>query len=173
MLFKPTLAVLTAFFLLQDGVIAATGDASIRWNEVPSAVAGGTVRMVLPSGARIEGKVVAVAPDALRIHIGKTSDKKIQPKGAVSIPRNAVSTLQVVRYGKKWRVMGTATSIAIVAIAGAGAGYAAASSGTSTDNVQVLATAASAAAAGICVGGYYLGKRADRHITTIRIVPEP
>jgi hypothetical protein len=49
------------------------------------------------------------------------------------------------------------------------AGYAAATSGSGADHVPGLTVAASAGAAGICLAGYYLGKRADRRVTTIRL----
>ena len=79
----------------------------LRWNELESAIAGEQVRMVLPGGARIEGRALAVQPEALLIRITKTSDRKLQSKGEASVPRSAVSVLQLVKTGNRWRAVGT------------------------------------------------------------------
>jgi hypothetical protein len=69
--------------------------------------------MVLPNGARIEGRALIVQPEALIIKITKTSDKIVQPKGEISIPRTAIPVLQVVKYGIRWRIFGTAIGAAL------------------------------------------------------------
>ena len=74
------------------------------------------------------------------------------------------------RYRKTWRIAGLTTGITLVALVGTLAGYAAATSGSSGDHIPGLAIGGTAGAAGICVGAYYLGKRADRRITTIWII---
>ena len=111
-------------------------------------------------------------PAALRINIRKTSDKTVQPKGEASIPRTDVSILELVTYGKAWRIASTVTATGLVAAIAGGAAYGAAISG-SGQNFHAYYLLGAGAAVGICAGAYYLGKHGDRRITTIRIVPEP
>jgi len=88
-----------ATFLLTHSLCAAGHmEVSLHWTELAPAVADRQVRITLPNGPRIEGKVVAVEPQALR-KITKTSDKIVQPKGERSIPRIAIPVLQVVKDG--------------------------------------------------------------------------
>jgi hypothetical protein len=161
---------LGATLLLTHGLCAAgQKDLSLRWTELTPAVADRQVRITLPNGPRIEGKVVAVDPQALRIKITKTSDKIGQPKGEFSIPRTAIPVLQLVQYGSRWRIFGTAVGPILMGAAGAsvyarGAG--------SVDDIPKYIGIGAAAVIGSGVGGYFLGKRADRRVTTIRILPQ-
>jgi hypothetical protein len=140
---------------------------SLRWTELDSAVAGEQVRILLPSGARIEGKVAAVEVEGLRARITKTSDRRLEAKGEVVLPRASVSVLQVVTHGVGWRILGTA--IGPILVGAAGASVAARGAGTVNDLPKYVGFGA-AAVVGTGIGGYYLGKRAGRKITTIRIV---
>ena len=159
-----------ATFLLTQSLSAADPkELSLRWSELEPAVAGGKVRIVLPNGPRIEGRVVAVEPQALRIRITKTSDRNVHPKGETLIPRTAVSVVQVVRFGVRWRIFGTVTGPLLVAAAGASA------AALGIGRVEGLGKSIGVGLAlygGAGVGGYYLGKRADRHVAIIRIVPQ-
>jgi len=92
---------------------------SLRWTELEPAVAGRQVKIVLPNGARIEGRVAAVEPEGLRTRITKTSDQKVQPKGEVLLPKTSVSVLQVMSIGIRWRILGTAIGPILVGTAGA------------------------------------------------------
>jgi len=137
-------------------------EVSLRWTELEPAVAGRQIRMTLPNGPQIKGRVLAVEPQALRIQITKTSDKLVQPKGEISLPRTAIPVLQVMRYGIRWRIFGTA--IGPVLVGAAGASVAARGAGTVNDLPKYIGYGAGAVI-GTGVGGYFLGKRADRHVT--------
>ena len=141
---------------------------SLRWTELESAVAGKQVRILLPNGARIEGRVAAVEVEGLRTRITKTSVRSLQAKGEAVLPRASVLVLQVVTHGVGWRILGTA--IGPLLVGAAGASVAARGAGTVNDLPKYIGYGA-AAVAGTGIGGYYLGKRAGRKITTIRIVP--
>ena len=169
MLSRQVRAVVIAVLLSIQGLVAAERDLSLHWRELQPAVADGKVKIALPNGARIEGTVVAVEPEALRIKISKTSDKKVQPKGEALIPRTQVSIAQVVKYGKKWRIVGAlAGPAAVAAVAAAAFPY-----DVTEGFVPVIVLSVSvAAAAGAAIGGYYIGRSADRQTTTIRIIPE-
>jgi hypothetical protein len=153
--------------LLTQGLWAADPkELSLRWTELEPAIAGRQVRIVTPSGVRIQGRALVVQPQALLIKIEKTSNKKVHPKGEASLPRSAISVLQVMKYGVRWRIIGTAIAPALVAVAGTAAVI---RSGNADDLPRYVGFGA-AGVIGAGVGGYYLGRRADRHVTTIRIV---
>ena len=156
--------------LLTPGLsVAGSNELPLRWSELEPALARGKIRALLPNGSRIEGKVIAVQPEAMRIEITKTSDRSLQPGGPALIPRSSISVVEVVRYGARWRAVGAAIGPALVIAAGAG--VAGSGAGTVNDIGKYIGYGA-AAVIGTGVGGYYLGKRADRRVTTIRIVRE-
>lgn len=170
MLPRQAAAGVVAFVLLNQAMLAANPkELSLRWNDLAPAVAGMRVSLALPDGVRIEGRVAAVEPEALRIRITKTSDPKAQPKGETSIPRTAVSMVQVERYGVRWRI--ACTAIGPIFVSAAAAGYAS-RAGPSGSALSALVGFSAAAVAGTAMAGYYLGKRADRQVTIIRIAPE-
>jgi len=140
---------------------------SLRWNELESAIAGQQVRMVLPGGARIDGRAMAVQPEALIIKITKTSGKKLQSKGEASVPRSAVWVLQLVKTGIRWRVIGTTLGPGLIAAAGTAIAI---RTHVSAENLSKYVGYGSAGLLGAGIGGYLIGKRADRHVTIIRIV---
>lgn len=150
--------------VLRGGVDAR--ELSLRWTELEPAVAGRQVRTVLPNGTRIEGGVAAVEPEGLRIRITKTPARRVQPE--VLLFRTSVSGLQVMRYGVRWRILGTA--IGPIMVGAAGTSVAAGGAG-SVDDLPKYNGYGAAAVAGTGIVGYYLGRRVDRNVTTIRIVP--
>ena len=169
MLCRQAVAVLAAFLLLNPGLSAAEPKVlSLRWSELESAVGGGKVKIVLPDGLRIEGRVMAVEPEVLRIRITRSSDRHAQPKGEASIPRHAVSVVEVVKYGKLWRLLG---ALAIPAGAASAAAITFPRDVSEGPVPGIVLGVSLAGVAGTALAGYYLGKRADRHRTTIRIIP--
>ena len=101
------------------------------------------------------------------MRVRRTSDRKAQPKGEHVIPRQAISTLSATHYGKKWRLTG--------ALAGPAAVLAGVAANTPRDMEGPLVIAipviTAVGAVGAAFAGYYLGKRADKRVTTIRITP--
>jgi len=84
------------------------------------------------------------------------------------LPRTEVSRLQVMSYGTRWRIPGTA--IGPILAGAAGAGVAASGARTVYDLLKYIGLGA-AAVVGTGTLGYFLGRRADRKVTTIRIIP--
>lgn len=165
---KIRIACIATLLLTQSLWAANRMELSLRWSELEPNIAGKNVRMVLPNGAHIEGRALGVQPEALIVKITKTSDKKVQPKGEVSLPRSAVSVLQVMNYSVRWRIIGTTIAPVLVAVAGTAAAFNGV--GDFYEDLPKIIGFCSAGMLGSGVGGYFLGKRADRHVTTIRIV---
>jgi hypothetical protein len=124
--------------------------------------------MVLPGGAEIEGKARAADARGLHLRVTKTSDRKVLRKGEQVIPRESVSVLRVTRHGKLGRILCTAGGLAAAGL------VAAAWNGDVSEGpgVIVVPTVSAAGVIGAGVGGYFIGKRIDRQVTEIRIVPD-
>src|SRR5207248_153263 len=71
-----------------------------------SVIVGQKVRVVMPDGARIEGKAMEVEVDALAIEISKTSNSAAYAKGKFLVPRATLKALDVQRPTRKWRAVG-------------------------------------------------------------------
>ena len=128
-----------------------------------------TVRMVLPDGTHIEGAVRQVKPDALDIHVTRTSNRQTHPKGDATIPRESLSVVDVRSPRWKGKLIGTLVPI--------GAGAAILAAGIAQD--QGLDAVYEIAAAGgltIAIGapaGFFVGRAVDRRFEQFVIVREP
>jgi hypothetical protein len=151
--------------------IAGAGDSAfvtLHWNELSPYVEGRKVALVLPGGTAIEGKARKADAAGLHLQVTKTSDRKSLRKGEQVIPRESVSVLEATRYRKWGRILCTVGGAAAVGLA-----MAARNIDTSEGAAVILVPAVTAGGmAGAGVGGYYLGKRIDRQVTEIRIVPD-
>jgi hypothetical protein len=140
----------------------------LHWRELSSYVEGRKVALALPGGAAIEGKAHGADAAGLRLRVTKTSDRNVLRKGEQTIPRESVSVLRVTRYRKLGRILCTAGGAAA-----AGLAVAAQSIDTYEGPAVIAAPAITAGGViGVGVAGYYIGKRIDRHVTEIRIVPD-
>jgi len=145
------------------------GQVSLKWSELGARITGRKVALVLPDGTSVQGKVRGVDPVGLLLDISKTSDKRVQPKGVHTIPRQSVSFLRLTEYRKTGRLIFTAGALAA---AGSFLALGARDSGLSEGPLVVILPAVGAAGtAGIGVGAYYFGKAVDKRVTDIRIVP--
>lgn len=140
----------------------------LTWSDLDSHVAHQKVGLVLPDGTHIEGKVVQVEPDGLRLDVRKTSDRKAHPKGKQLIPRQWVSVLRCTEYRRTGRLIGTIAAPAAVA-AGMLAGAPRYLEGP---GLILIPAIGAGAVAGAAAGGYYVGKAVDKKVTEIRIVPD-
>ena len=134
----------------------------LGWNDLASAVGGRKIRLVVPPGVRLEGRLESVRSDALMMQVRKSSDRTLIGKGYREIPRSSVSTVQVVRKGCLWRTVFTSVGV-VVGLASATA-LAIASWGDPGPG------AATVALVGFPVGGYFVGNKMDRNVTRIVLV---
>ena len=133
-----------------------------------AAIVGQKVKVVMPDGARIEGKATAVESDSLVVEIHKTSNNAAYPKGMFLLPRATLRAVDVDHPTARWRVLGVAIGgglgvlSAYFAKAFSGGGFL--SSGSAEGGFA-------AAAVALPVGGYLIGRAADRHTITYVIAP--
>ena len=163
-------ATIAALLWISQGVARGgePGQLQMKWSELDSVIAGRKVALVLPSGTHIQGKVLRVEPEGLRLNIAKTSDRKAQPKGEHLIPRQSVSVLRYTEYRKIGRLVGTLGLPAAVAVGA----LAATPSYLEGGAIAAAAAARTGCVVGAAIGGYYIGKRVDKNITEIRVARE-
>jgi len=147
---------------------ASASQLEMKWNELGPVIAGHQVKLVLPGGAAIQGEAIAVRENTLLLDVKKNSDRRSYPRGQNAIPRASVTTLQF----ETVRGSGGRTIGLIVGVLG----------GVILGGDLVAHTAHSEAAAiaslfgistGSAIAGYYSGRKHDRRITTVKILPEP
>jgi hypothetical protein len=123
--------------------------------------------MVLPDGALLEGNPVGVRPEALELDVYKTSDKRAHPRGAATIPREAVKVVDIRPRRRRGRLIGVIVPL-LVGAAMAGGGVARSVEGPMYELL---------AAGGLTMGvggpaGYFIGRAIDRRFERFVIVPE-
>jgi len=132
-----------------------------------SVIVGQKVRVVMPDGARIEGKVTGLESDALAVEIAKTSNKAAYPKGQFLVPRATLRALDmVVPSTWRWRIAGVAAG----AVVGTACGIVAVDS-IKNDPPGATFAGFGGAALAMPVLGYFLGRAADRRAITYVITP--
>ena len=94
------ISVLCPSVMAQDGVVWR------RWDELTPLILGKHVEMRL-AGTQVQGDVIAVRADSLFMDVTKTSNPAAYAKGQISIPRLAVSSIDIRKRTKRWRVVGT------------------------------------------------------------------
>jgi len=137
----------------------------ITWEGL-AVVVGHTVRIVMPDGARLEGKATGVEVDALAMEIRKTTNKTAYPKGKFLAPRATLKTVEMDRPTGHWRLVGLAAGGAVGAVV-AVLGYEL----RGFNSGGRWEAGGFAAAVAMPVGGYLLGRRADRRTITYVIAP--
>jgi hypothetical protein len=143
---------------------AESGDQRhVTWDGL-SEIVGQNVHVVMPDGARIEGRASKLEADALEVEIRKTTNKAAYPKGKFLVARATLKAVDVDRNTKGWRITGLAIG------GGIGILFCTVFLGKSAANAR-RASLDVAAAAGLTTGGYLLGRMADRHTITYVITP--
>ncbi len=145
---------------------AAKEQRQIAWKGL-AAVVGHRVKIVMPDGARVEGKALSVEVDALAVDIGTTSNPSIYPKGKFLVPRATLKTVDVSHPTKKWRVLCTSVGGALGLFLGVEAALKVSESEPyygASRNRENQAFVAVAIATPIL--GYLIGTAADRRTIT-------
>jgi hypothetical protein len=152
---------LVALALLAATPLLSGAKEELTWTELPT-FTGRILRMTMPLGAVISGKLTAVEPEALVLQIRQTTDSNVYPKGRFLVPRSQVKVFSVLSKGKRYRVIGTICG----AWFGLGLGtYAAIHTNSAGAGLATL----SAVGGGLTALGYYLGDAADGRTTTVVI----
>jgi hypothetical protein len=139
----------------------------VSWSALAPRVDGRNVALALPDATRIEGRVIGVEPEGLRVHVSKSSNRNVVSKGERLIPRPSISLVRIVEHRGKGRLLATlgfAAAAAAVAIAVAppvDGGY----------GIIFVPMAQAGGVIGAAIGGYYTGKAIDRRVTQIRVLP--
>lgn len=160
-------ATLVCALCFAPAVPASASQLELKWNELGPVIAGHEVKLVLPGGAEIEGEAIAVREDTLLLNVKKTSDRKSYPKGQNAIPRASVTTLQFeTSHGSGGRTIGViAGALGGLILGGDLVAHTAHSEAAAIPSFLAIST-------GSAIAGYYAGKTRDRHVTTVRIVPQ-
>jgi hypothetical protein len=156
------------------GLAAGADEIQIPWGEIAALVNHQTVALVLPDGTMVEGRVVAVEPDALVLDIKKSSEPRSHPAGQTSLPRSSISVLQLkqVKGNRRW----------LGAVIGAGAGGVAgwllaegvfhvSGEGLNPSKAPVVAGSVAGLVVGAAAIGYFAGRKSDQRVTFIKIIP--
>jgi len=112
---RVTLSVLLAVFVASS-IDARTSDEqapqfTMTWDNAGRLILGHKIMVALPNGAVVEGKVLSLNSDSLDLQISKTSDKQIQPKGKLAVPRSSLHFLKLLKPQKKWRIILTSVGV--------------------------------------------------------------
>jgi len=104
--------------ILFSALLTAEERLDLRWRDLDSAITGKRVWLPMNTGVRISGTIGEVQPTGLRMDVRSTSDPKTYPKGPVSIPRAAVSTVLLRKpVGHKGLIVGAIVGGGIGAMA--------------------------------------------------------
>jgi hypothetical protein len=139
----------------------------LQWNELGPRIENRKVAFELPDGTHVEGRVIAVQPDGLRMKVTKSSNRKVQAKGKRLVPREGLRLLRVTEYRWMGRLlctvgaMGVATAIVASRQIDLYEG----------PQVVLVPVMAGVGVVGTGVGGYFAGKRIDKRVIDIVIVP--
>jgi hypothetical protein len=168
--------ILACLFLFQDLSLAARKvELTLAWSELAPQIQQRTIAMVLPDGVHLTGKVIEITPEAPFLMVTKSSDPTGHPKGKTSIPRSAVSVIQLneTKGSKRtlWSSVGAGAGLVggwllaegVYHVSGEGQGLWAEPAG-----VGLMLGLAGAGG----VIGYFGGRSSNRLETYIKIIPE-
>ena len=165
----------TVAFLIGQLLCAQTADQrelQLSWAEMAPLVHRREVALVMPSAVLIEGLALEVGPDAMLLDIRKTSDPRSYPKTETSIPRSAVSMVQLKRVRGNWRWLGMAIGGAAGAVAAwfvAEGLFHVSGEGLNPSRAPAVVATVGGLVAGAAAAGYFAGRGRDRHTTIIRV----
>src|SRR5215467_3154097 len=91
-----TFCILVLLFLVSGrGEARARKEMQLNWSELDQVIHNKEVALVLPGGARVKGKVLAVEREALHLRVSSTSDERVLASGEREIPHASISVLRV------------------------------------------------------------------------------
>jgi len=164
------LSFLAVLILCSSATQAASSAARLSWSQLPS-IAGKDVGIVMPDGAVVSGRVIAVKPEALVVDVRESTSPAVYPKGQLRVPRATLKTFEMHTKGVRYRIIGTVLGAAGGLVGGGVAGYA--TSGgimSNKHNARAVAVFLGIASGGTAAG-YFLGNAADRRTVTVVVEP--
>jgi len=163
-LFKPSTVIAVCCLLAAQA--RAADHLQLHWNDLGALVSGRSVRLPLKDGARIEGLVRGVGPGAMDVSVTRTSDRRIYPKGLISVARNLIGEVELLKPGgHKGAIIGGI--VGAVSAAGAAGG---ALEGNASEGQMAVAVAAPLV---MCTGvGWLIDHAARPAGTRITITPD-
>jgi hypothetical protein len=149
-----------------QGRAPAAGSIELRWSELPPLLQGNRVHVTLNDGTTVQGDVLAVRDDGLILDISRSSRRAAYRPGSGTLARTDVSVIRIERSSGGWgRHLGTLIGALSGVVIG---GYV---TGETTDSASAGIPLFLTVASAITVAGYYGGRRLDRKVTTIRVLP--
>ncbi len=124
--------------------------------------------VALTDGEILEGQVLDVGSDDLRIDVKETSNSQDYPKGQNSVRRSLVSVVRLKEVRGNWRAIGAAIGLGVTVPLGIGF----VQHGDNEGNPELAATIAAVLIGGGAAAGYFGGRAADRRVVVITIVPD-
>jgi hypothetical protein len=143
---------------------------SVRWSGLDALITGKRVWIPLKSGVRLSGTVQSVSSDAMQMDVRKTSNRKLYPKGLVSIPRAEVASLRLNKPpGHKGLIIGSSIGLGIGTTTGLTLGAIARNEGATGPWGLYAVSIAAPVALGVGLGvlADWLGSRGSRRIVVL------
>jgi hypothetical protein len=134
---------------------------NLKWDELNGAIATRDVIVDLRDGSSVKGEVDSVGPTALEIKVSK--------KGPVSISRDSIASLRMIKLGKTGRSLGLAGGVLLGLAGGVALLLDAGWYGARRPAEESLGVAVMV---GLPFAGYFIGKRFDRQKIRITILPD-
>jgi hypothetical protein len=172
---RPLQAVFLATFLHLAIHAAPPAPLHLKWSELNAAANGQRVIVDLKDGSHVNAIVTSVEPSALVLQVTSRSHATYK-KGQVSIPREGIALLRLIRMRARGRVIGASTG-ATLGLAGGGLVVLAASDSCficfQPSHPNRLGQAGGVALMiALPVAGYFVGKHADGQEVAITILPD-
>jgi len=156
----PAIARFVFATLLAGTLDAAPGALeSIKWNELSSVILNRAVLVDMKDGSAVKAVVQSVEPTALIASVSPNASSKYT-KGEVTIKRDQIVRLRILKMRKRGRILCTTTGAVLGLLVGSMVGVA--GSGGAAAGVMVSAP----------VAGYFIGRSLDRQETVINILPD-
>ena len=89
---------------------------TLRWDQLPAALAGGMARVMI-DGVTLSGRIVSTSAESMQMMIEHSSDSKRYARGVTSLPRARIESIYLVRRRIRGRLIGTAAGIFVPAAA--------------------------------------------------------
>lgn len=157
------LAAILLFSFVAAPVQAADKPLELKWSELANMIVGHKVHITLTDEVIVGGEVASVRDDSIVLEV--RTPAKGYPKGSGTIPRSSVKLIGLERTrGSFGRAIGTTVGV----LSGLTLGVVAA---VQTNGTAPGVTVFLLVAGGGAVGGYFVGRQLDHHVTRITIVP--